>query len=89
MRAVPEPELVTPVLEEEPSLEDLFTLRPEVLANPEVAEEEEEEGDAAGKTGKKKSKKKRKSVEVVYDPERDMTLARKKHKRGGEGWDWE
>ena len=89
VRAVPEPELVTPVLEEEPSLEDLFTLRPEVLANPEVVEEEEEEGDAAGKTGKKKAKKKRKSVEVVYDPERDLTLARKKHKRGGEGWDWE
>ncbi len=89
VRAVPEPELVTPVLEEEPSLEDLFTLRPEVLANPEVVEEEEEEGDAAGKTGKKKAKKKRKSVEVVYDPERDMTLAHKKHKRGGEGWDWE
>lgn len=90
IRAVPEPELVTPVLEEEPSLEDLFTLRPEILSNPEVVEEEEEEGDAAGgKPGKKKSKKKRKSVEVVYDPERDMMLARKKHKRGEDGWDWE
>ncbi|GAP14090.1 NusA antitermination factor [Longilinea arvoryzae] len=90
IRAIPEPELVTPVLEEEPSLEDLFTMRPEILSNPEVAEEEEEEVDSAGnKTGKKKSKKKRKSVEVVYDPERDLTLARKKHKRGTDGWDWE
>lgn len=90
MRAIPEPELVTPVLEEEPSLEDLFTMRPEILSNPESTEEEEEEVDSAGnKTGKKKSKKKRKSVEVVYDPERDMTLARKKHKRGSGDWDWE
>jgi N utilization substance protein A len=89
IRAVPESELATPVLEEEPSLEDLFTMRPEVLTQPD-AEEDEEETDASGqKTGKKKSKKKRKSVEIVYDPDSDLTLSRKKHKRGGEGWDWE
>ncbi|HWQ03732.1 MAG TPA: transcription termination factor NusA [Longilinea sp.] len=90
IRALPESELATPVLEEEPSLEDLFTLRPEILAQPDTTDEEEDEVDSAGnKTGKKKAKKKRKSVEVVYDPDRDVTLARKKHKRGGEGWDWE
>ncbi len=41
----------------------------------------------AGKKGKKKGKKK-KSVEVEYDPDRDLMLVRKKHKRGGDWGDW-
>ena len=71
--------------EKEPSLEELFTLRPEVLDTAGITEDEDEEN---GKT-KKKGKKKGKSVVVTYDPDRDMTLVQKKHKRGGDGWDWE
>jgi N utilization substance protein A len=74
-------------LEEEPtSLDELFTLKPEVL-DISAAGEEEEEDTSGGKKGKKKKKKKH--VEVEYDPDRDVVLIRKKHKRG-EGWgDWE
>ncbi len=79
---------VAPAEEEEEvtSLDQLFTLKPEVLQP--AAETEEEEDDASGK-GKKK-KKKAKHVEVVYDPDRDVVLARKKHKRGGGEWaEWD
>jgi len=69
--------------EPEPSLEELFTLRPEVLDNVATDEEDEEGKD------KKKGKKKSKHVEVTYDPDRDLTIARKKHKRDDGGWDWE
>jgi N utilization substance protein A len=79
------PEKVSEEPEEEPSLEELFTLRPEVLET--VAAEDEEGSDEFGDK-KKKGKKKTKSVEVTYDPDRDTTTVRKKHKRGG-GWDWE
>ncbi|MHC1740723.1 MAG: transcription termination factor NusA [Anaerolineaceae bacterium] len=72
------------VPEAEPSLEEIFSLRPEVLEN--VASDEDEED---GKDDKKK-KKKSKHVEVVYDPDRDLTVVTKKHKRGDDGgWDWE
>jgi transcription termination/antitermination protein NusA len=71
--------------EEEPSLAELFTLRPEVLETVVDNEEDEEE---VGKDGKKK-KKKSKHVEVTYDPDRDLTVVKKKHKRSGEGWDWD
>jgi transcription termination/antitermination protein NusA len=70
--------------EEEKSLEELFSLRPEVLENVAPSEEEDEEG-----KDKKKGKKKSKHVEVTYDPDRDLTIATKKHKRGDGGWDWE
>jgi len=80
-----EPETVAEVPEEEPSLEELFTLRPEVLET--VAVADEEESDELGDK-KKKGKKKSKHVEVTYDPDRDLTMVKKKHKRGG-GWEWE
>jgi N utilization substance protein A len=70
--------------EEEKSLEEIFSLRPEVLENVAPSEEEEEEG-----KDKKKGKKKSKHVEVTYDPDRDLTIATKKHKRSDGGWDWE
>jgi transcription termination/antitermination protein NusA len=73
--------------EEEPSFDELFALKPE-LVEPVDFDEEEEEEDAT-KKGKKGKKKKKKHVEVEYDPDRDMTLVRKKHKRGGGEWDWE
>ena len=80
-----EKEVVEEVSEEEPSLEEIFTLRPEVL---EIASDSDEDDDDSNKDDKKK-KKKSKNVEVTYDPDRDMTLVRKKHKRGSDGWDWE
>jgi N utilization substance protein A len=63
---------------------EIFTLRPEALVI-EDAEEEEKEEDL-DQDGKKKKKKKKKFVEVVYDPDRDITLVKRKRKRGG---DWE
>lgn len=63
---------------------EIFALRPEILGIQQDTEEEEEEEDL-DKKGKKK-KKKKKFVEVVYDPDRDITLVKRKRKRGG---DWE
>jgi N utilization substance protein A len=57
---------------------------------PVVTEEEEET--EAGKDKKKKKGKKR-NTEVEYDPDRDMLVIKKKHKKGGKdtwmGDDWE
>jgi transcription termination/antitermination protein NusA len=69
---------------EEPSFDKLFTLKPEIVVPAETTEEEEDDD-----TKKGKKKKKSKHVEVVYDPDRDMTLVTKKHKRGDGEWDWE
>jgi len=63
---------------------EIFALRPEILGIQQDSEEDEEEEDL-DKKGKKK-KKKKKFVEVVYDPDRDITLVKRKRKRGG---DWE
>jgi N utilization substance protein A len=63
---------------------EIFTLRPEILGIQPDSEEEEEEEDLDKKS--KKKKKKKKFVEVVYDPDRDITLVKRKRKRGG---DWE
>ena len=70
--------------EVEPSLEELFTLRPEVLDTVALAEEDESDDSQSKKKGKKKGK----HVVVTYDPDRDTTTVQKKHKRGS-GWDWE
>jgi len=63
---------------------EIFTLRPDALVIVDTDEEEEEED--LDQKGKKKKKKKKKFVEVVYDPDRDITLVKRKRKRGG---DWE
>jgi len=63
---------------------EIFAMRPEILGVQPDSEEEEDEEDL-DKKGKKK-KKKKKFVEVVYDPDRDITLVKRKRKRGG---DWE
>lgn len=70
--------------EEEPSFDELFTLRPEVINEAPATEEEED----TAKGGKKKGKKKRRSVEIEFDPEAGRTFTKKKHKRGGEEWEW-
>jgi N utilization substance protein A len=78
------------VEEEEPSLDKLFELKPEALEPIVFVEDEEEEEIAgAGKDKKKGKKKKKKHVQVEYDPDRDTVIVRRKHRRDGEGWDWE
>lgn len=72
--------------EKEPSLEELFTLRPEVLDTTGITDEDD--SDENGKV-KKKGKKKGKHVVVTYDPDRDMTVVEKKHKRGTDDWGWD
>jgi transcription termination/antitermination protein NusA len=66
-------------------LEEIFALKPDML-HPETAATEEEEDDS---DKKKEKKKKKKVVEVVYDEDLDKTIAKKKHKRGDEGWEEE
>jgi N utilization substance protein A len=96
IKAITEPEIIaeelvpaasSEVKEEEAEkpvdFNEIFALRPEILGIQENEEEEEEED--LDKKGKKK-KKKKKFVEVVYDPDRDITLVKRKRKRGG---DWE
>ena len=77
------------VEEEEPSFDELFALKPDVI--PAALTGDEEEGEEGDKKDKKKGKKKAgsKFVEITYDPDADVTVARKKHKRGDEPWDWE
>jgi len=79
-------ETIEEVPEVEPTLEELFTLRPEVLDTTGLTDEDEM--DELGKP-KKKGKKKGKHVVVTYDPDRDMTVVQKKHKRGSDDWNWE
>lgn len=89
-----EPETVETVVEEvpeeEPSFDELFSLKAQDI--PETAfDEDEEEGevttDEVGK--KKKKKKKKKSREVEFDPEANAFVVKKKHKTGDGGWDWD
>jgi N utilization substance protein A len=86
--AVPttEGEAETTETEEEGSFDELFTLRPEVITDAAATEEEEEETTAGGK--KKKKGKKKKHVEIEFDPDAGRTFVTKKHKRGGEEWEW-
>jgi N utilization substance protein A len=74
--------------EEEPSFDQLFSMRSDDFQVPSDTEEEET---VEGKDGKKKKKDKKKGgkrfVEITYDPESDSTTAVKKHKRGDEEWE--
>ncbi|MRR29861.1 transcription termination/antitermination protein NusA, partial [bacterium] len=74
--------------EEEVPFDKLFELRQAIPASVASDEEEEEESEA-GVPGKKKGKKKKKHVQVEYDPDKDQTIVTRKHRRDGEGWDWE
>ena len=74
--------------EEEPSFDKLFALKPDMIPVVDADEEEESEDSSKTKPGKKK-KKSRKSVEITYDPDRDVMLTKKKHKRGDGVWEWE
>ncbi len=85
-----EGEIVTEPVEgdEEPSFDKLFALKPDMIPVVDTDEEEESEDSSKTKPGKKK-KKSRKSVEITYDPDRDVMLTKKKHKRGDGVWEWE
>ncbi len=65
------------------SLDELFSMKPEIFQTA-AAEDEESADKKKGKKGKKKS------VELVLDEERGEVVGRKKHKRGdgdlGEDW---
>jgi N utilization substance protein A len=64
--------------EGEISFEDLFSLKTALEQSRGAAEGESTETDADKKAKKKGSK----YVEIEYDPDRDLTITRKKHKRG-------
>ena len=67
------------------SLEDIFKLKPEMLDVPD--ERDDVDDDDAPVKGRKKRKK---YVDIEYDPEQDVTIYRKKRKKGEEDWDdWE
>ncbi len=70
--------------EETVSFDELFALRPEVLDMVSPGDEDEDEEDDVKR---KKKKKKKKFVEVEYDPDHNMVVVKKKHKRGGFDWD--
>jgi N utilization substance protein A len=73
--------------EEEMSFEDLFKMQSEAIVPNRVVDDEEEDEEFGGK-GKGK-KKKKKQGEIVYDPETDLTVRKKRHKRGEDDWgDW-
>ncbi|HKJ37904.1 MAG TPA: transcription termination factor NusA, partial [Anaerolineales bacterium] len=59
------------------SLDELFTMKPEIFQSARPVEEEE-------KTKKKGKKGKKKSVALEFDEELGEVVARKKHKRGGD-----
>jgi N utilization substance protein A len=71
--------------EGEISFEELFSLKT-ALEQSRGAPEGEATVDDADKKAKKKGSK---YVEIEYDPDRDLTIARKKHKRAGSGEGWE
>lgn len=99
VESVTEPEIAEPepvkeeIAEEEKeeelpvSLEDIFKLKPEMLDMPDDSDDlGEEDSDT-----KKKKKRRKKFVEVEYDPDKDVTIVRKKHKRSVDDWndDWD
>lgn len=75
-------------VEEITSLDEIFTLKPEMLEVTSVPDEEEDSS-SSGQKGEAGKKKKKKFREVEYDPDRDVTYVRRKHKNeDGGSWDW-
>ena len=60
------------------SLDELFTMKPEIFQSAGQEEDEDVKGRKKGKKGKKKS------VALEFDEELGEVVARKKHKRGGD-----
>ena len=67
------------------TLDELFTLKPEVF-DVDIAEIEDEDEEGETGTGKKR-KKKKKFVEMEYDPDKDVVIVKRKRKRAGSEWD--
>lgn len=61
------------------SMEEIFKLKPEMLDFDEFSSNESTDDD--------KGKKRKKYVEIEYDPDRDVTIYRKKRKKSGQEWD--
>jgi N utilization substance protein A len=77
------PTATEPATAETIPFDELFAITPA----PYEGEEEEEEGEEGSEHGKKTKKaKKKRFTEVEYDPDRDVVISRKKHKRSDE-WD--
>jgi len=64
------------------SFEEMFKIETQKINGKSFEDEEQE--DSTDKDDKKK--KKRKFQEIEYDPDRDLTLVKKKHKRGDSDW---
>ena len=84
--ALTEPAPVVEGEEEPTSFDELFKLRADSL-DVTASEEDEEDEEIDRATGKKKKKKKKRFVELEYDPEKDVVVAKKKRKRGVGDWD--
>lgn len=84
-KAIPEPEPVAALEPAAPEVEEFFTFDENVIADIEDLEDEDlDEEDGKDKKGKKRKKKK--FVQLEYDPDKDVMIAKRKRKRGG-GWD--
>jgi len=66
------------------SLDELFTMKPEIFQSADASEDDDSKDKKKGKKGKKKS------VALEFDEELGEVVSRKKHKRGDEdfGEDW-
>ena len=75
------------LVKDDVSLDELFALKEMFQTGRVTEDEEEEESDDKKKKGKKKKKK---HVEIEYDEDLGEVVARKKHKRGEDGFeeDW-
>ncbi|HSO26725.1 MAG TPA: transcription termination factor NusA [Anaerolineales bacterium] len=72
--------------EEDGSLDEIFKLTPEALDFEVASEDDEFDEDAKSR----KKKKKKKYTQVVYDPDKDVTIVKRKRKRSGENWnEWD
>jgi N utilization substance protein A len=78
--------------QEEMSFDEMFKISTDEFDHEEVdsVDDAEEDDDDEESPGKKKKKKTKKFRELEYDPDRDITIAKKKHKRGEDDWgEWE
>ncbi|MCD6577571.1 MAG: transcription termination/antitermination protein NusA [Anaerolineaceae bacterium] len=83
-----EKEVKTKKVEKIKSFEELFKLDLKEIKPDELDEDDLTSG--SGKSIQKKKKKAKKSRRVEYDPDLNITISKKKHKRGESDWDnWE
>ena len=88
-----EPQIDLSELDEEDqpkSLEEIFTLRPDVLEYEGVVDDEDDDDEATADERDKKKKKKKKYVQMEYDPDQDVVVLKRQRKRDSEEWedDW-